>query len=217
MCVHPPSLLRQDCDVIHHPGYLTVSCHLSPNRGSTTLRLSWIPNTTLRRNPWTVEKDENTNAEPVAARLATNLDRQGSIDSNESRNESRSSKTSDRSVSANQDAKKSSSNEEANNGNVPEVNRNVPTAVEDDNRSDETEVELPLSLCCVVLEEVSEGSEDQSRETSISARLSAQESDRYSRSPSITSTCSLVIPHVGRGPAGGTVQDDTLFYHFMVI
>ncbi|CAG2059749.1 unnamed protein product [Timema podura] len=55
VCVHPPTLLRQDCDVIHHPGYLTVSCHYTSDDNKPTLKLSWIPNTTLRRNPWTVE------------------------------------------------------------------------------------------------------------------------------------------------------------------
>nr|CAD7258296.1 unnamed protein product [Timema shepardi] len=55
VCVHPPTLLRQDCDVIHHPGYLTVSCHYASDDNKPTLKLSWIPNTTLRRNPWTVE------------------------------------------------------------------------------------------------------------------------------------------------------------------
>ncbi|KAJ8873777.1 hypothetical protein PR048_024611 [Dryococelus australis] len=52
VCVHPPSLLRQDCDVVHHPGYLTVTCH---HGSGPTLRLSWIPNTTLRKNPATIE------------------------------------------------------------------------------------------------------------------------------------------------------------------
>ncbi|XP_063231993.1 TBC1 domain family member 16 [Bacillus rossius redtenbacheri] len=52
VCVHPPSLLRQDCDVVHHPGYLTVTCH---HGAGPTLRLSWIPNTTLRKNPATIE------------------------------------------------------------------------------------------------------------------------------------------------------------------
>ncbi|XP_071443514.1 TBC1 domain family member 16 [Hetaerina americana] len=63
VCVHPPTALRrQDWDVVHHPGYLTVTYHICPqhsgdgvdstgDKGRPTLRLNWIPNATLRRNP----------------------------------------------------------------------------------------------------------------------------------------------------------------------
>ncbi|KAJ9577600.1 hypothetical protein L9F63_005787, partial [Diploptera punctata] len=58
VCVHPPTLLRQTCDIVHHPGYLTITCsqHGDTRNQRPTLQLSWIPNTTLRRNPWTIEK-----------------------------------------------------------------------------------------------------------------------------------------------------------------
>ncbi|KAK7788661.1 hypothetical protein R5R35_013084 [Gryllus longicercus] len=56
VCVHPPTLLRQDCDVVHHPGYMTVTCQQSTDINKLTLHLSWIPNSTLRRNPWAIEK-----------------------------------------------------------------------------------------------------------------------------------------------------------------
>lgn len=59
VCVHPPALLRQDCDVVHHPGYLTITCQVTPDRSRTTLSLTWIPNTTLRKNPWAIERQES--------------------------------------------------------------------------------------------------------------------------------------------------------------
>lgn len=55
VCVHPPSLLRQDTDIIHHPGYLTITCQ-SNNKDKPSLHLTWIPNTTLRRHPATIEQ-----------------------------------------------------------------------------------------------------------------------------------------------------------------
>ncbi|XP_023248457.1 uncharacterized protein LOC111644071 [Copidosoma floridanum] len=55
VCVHPPSLLRQQCEVIHHPGYMTVTCRIDKPTGVPTLHLSWIPNTTLRKHPSTLE------------------------------------------------------------------------------------------------------------------------------------------------------------------
>ena len=55
VCVHPPTLLRQHCDVVHHPGYMTVSCRVDKPTGVPTLHLSWIPNTTLRKYPSTLE------------------------------------------------------------------------------------------------------------------------------------------------------------------
>ncbi|XP_059476036.1 TBC1 domain family member 16 [Neocloeon triangulifer] len=55
VCVHPPTLARRDLEVHHHPGYLSISVRrLEPNE--PTLVLSWIPNATLKANPWTVEK-----------------------------------------------------------------------------------------------------------------------------------------------------------------
>ncbi|XP_075231333.1 TBC1 domain family member 16 [Lycorma delicatula] len=54
VCVHPPALVRQETDILHHPGYLTVTCQVIDDR--RTLFLSWIPNTTLRRHPSTVEQ-----------------------------------------------------------------------------------------------------------------------------------------------------------------
>ncbi|XP_016839631.1 TBC1 domain family member 16 isoform X1 [Nasonia vitripennis] len=56
VCVHPPTLLRQQCDVVHHPGYMTVTCKLDKPTGTPTLHLSWIPNSTLRKHPSTLEK-----------------------------------------------------------------------------------------------------------------------------------------------------------------
>lgn len=55
VCVHPPTLMRQHCDVVHHPGYMTLTCKLDKNTNVPTLHLSWIPNSTLRKHPTTLE------------------------------------------------------------------------------------------------------------------------------------------------------------------
>lgn len=55
VCVHPPTLTRQNFDVVHHPGYMTITCKLSKNSNVPTLHLSWIPNTTLQEHPTTLE------------------------------------------------------------------------------------------------------------------------------------------------------------------
>ncbi|CAB3368439.1 Hypothetical predicted protein [Cloeon dipterum] len=54
VCVHPPSLARRDLQVHHHPGYLSIAVRLVNTK--PTLVLSWIPNSTLKANPWAVEK-----------------------------------------------------------------------------------------------------------------------------------------------------------------
>nr|XP_018901702.1 PREDICTED: TBC1 domain family member 16 [Bemisia tabaci] len=62
VCVHPPTILRQETEIIHHPGYLTISCQRInkyselDNCNDTTLILTWIPNATLRKCPSSVEK-----------------------------------------------------------------------------------------------------------------------------------------------------------------
>lgn len=55
VCVHPPTLTRQSSDVVHHPGYMAITCRLNKNSNVPTLHLSWIPNTTLRKHPTTLE------------------------------------------------------------------------------------------------------------------------------------------------------------------
>lgn len=55
VCVHPPTLMRQHADVVHHPGYMTITCKLNKNSNLPTLHLSWIPNSTLRKHPTTLE------------------------------------------------------------------------------------------------------------------------------------------------------------------
>ncbi|XP_034942229.1 TBC1 domain family member 16 [Chelonus insularis] len=55
VCVHPPSLFRQNCEIIHHPGYMTVICRLDKNTNVPSLHLSWIPNSTLCKHPTALE------------------------------------------------------------------------------------------------------------------------------------------------------------------
>lgn len=61
VCVHPPTMARQEYDVVHHPGYLTVTTKTFidqyNNAKRPTLFLNWIPNTTLRKCPSTVENN----------------------------------------------------------------------------------------------------------------------------------------------------------------
>lgn len=63
VCVHPPTLVRQEYDVIHHPGYLTVNTKIFTDQHNNvkrpTLYLNWIPNSTLKRCPSTVEKSSS--------------------------------------------------------------------------------------------------------------------------------------------------------------
>lgn len=55
VCVHPPTLMRQNSDVIHHPGYMAITCRFNKNSNIPTLHLSWIPNSTLRKHPTALE------------------------------------------------------------------------------------------------------------------------------------------------------------------
>lgn len=59
ICVHPPAFARQESDILHYPGYLTVTTKTFVdqynNAKRPTLMLTWIPNATLRKCPSTVE------------------------------------------------------------------------------------------------------------------------------------------------------------------
>ncbi|KFB44800.1 AGAP011218-PA-like protein [Anopheles sinensis] len=76
ICVHPPAVVRQESDILHYPGYLTVTTKTFidqyNNAKRPTLFLTWIPNSTLRKCPSTVEnaglglKGGNNGQEKVA-------------------------------------------------------------------------------------------------------------------------------------------------------
>lgn len=55
VCVHPPAALRQDTDVLHHPGYITITTKIFVDQYNETQRptlfLTWIPNTVLTKCP----------------------------------------------------------------------------------------------------------------------------------------------------------------------
>lgn len=59
ICVHPPAFARQESDILHYPGYLTVTTKTFidqyNNAKRPTLLLTWIPNATLRKCPSTIE------------------------------------------------------------------------------------------------------------------------------------------------------------------
>lgn len=59
VCVHPPTIARHELDIIHHPGYLTVTTKVFTDQHNNakrpTLFLNWIPNSTLRKCPSAVK------------------------------------------------------------------------------------------------------------------------------------------------------------------
>lgn len=70
VCVHPPAIVRQDSDILHYPGYLTVTTKTFidqyNNAKRPTLLLTWIPNSTLRKSVesnggWTKAQNDERN------------------------------------------------------------------------------------------------------------------------------------------------------------
>ncbi|GLV33592.1 TBC1 domain family member 16, partial [Carabus blaptoides fortunei] len=65
VCVHPPTIVRQDFDILHHPGYLTITAKTFIDQYNDvkrpTLFLNWIPNTTLRKCPIELQNAKNVN------------------------------------------------------------------------------------------------------------------------------------------------------------
>lgn len=59
VCVHPPTIARHELDIVHHPGYLTVTTKVFTDQHNNskrpTLFLNWIPNSTLKMCPSAVE------------------------------------------------------------------------------------------------------------------------------------------------------------------
>lgn len=59
VCVHPPTIARHELDIVHHPGYLTVTTKVFTDQHNNakrpTLFLNWIPNSTLKKCPSAVE------------------------------------------------------------------------------------------------------------------------------------------------------------------
>nr|XP_023027011.1 TBC1 domain family member 16 [Leptinotarsa decemlineata] len=54
VCVHPPAAARHDTDILHHPGYLTITTKVFVDQYNEsrrpTLFLTWIPNSTIAKN-----------------------------------------------------------------------------------------------------------------------------------------------------------------------
>ncbi|KAM7352362.1 TBC1 domain family member 16 [Cochliomyia hominivorax] len=61
VCIHPPIVARQECDMLHYPGYLTVTTKTFVDQYNSakrpTLLLTWIPNSSLCKCP---SKDESS-------------------------------------------------------------------------------------------------------------------------------------------------------------
>lgn len=65
VCVHPPAMIRQDTDILHHPGYLSISTKTFIDQYNDvkrpTLFLTWIPNSTLRKCPGALQNNDAQN------------------------------------------------------------------------------------------------------------------------------------------------------------
>lgn len=65
VCVHPPAMVRQDTDILHHPGYLTITTKTFIDQYNDvkrpTLFLTWIPNSTLRKCPGALQNGDIKN------------------------------------------------------------------------------------------------------------------------------------------------------------
>ncbi|KAL5019137.1 hypothetical protein ScPMuIL_004859 [Solemya velum] len=56
VCVHPPAPLTLDSE--HHPGYLSLRSQHDEINGPTLI-LTWVPNSTLKKNPRSIENSPN--------------------------------------------------------------------------------------------------------------------------------------------------------------
>ncbi|XP_030025026.2 TBC1 domain family member 16 isoform X1 [Manduca sexta] len=74
VCVHPPTIARHELDIVHHPGYLTVTTKVFTDQHNNakrpTLFLNWIPNSTLKKCPSAVETSPSDELVCVANRPA---------------------------------------------------------------------------------------------------------------------------------------------------
>ncbi|XP_055837464.1 TBC1 domain family member 16 [Episyrphus balteatus] len=79
VCIHPPTVARQESDILHYPGYLTVTTKTFidqyNNAKRHTLLLTWIPNSSLCKCS---SSDENCPAfmAAIKAQDQTGLDQQ---------------------------------------------------------------------------------------------------------------------------------------------
>lgn len=62
VCVHPPAPLTMDSE--HHPGYLNIRSQMDKTRGPTLI-LTWIPNSSLKKNPRSIENSPNKTDEAL--------------------------------------------------------------------------------------------------------------------------------------------------------
>lgn len=70
VCIHPPIVARQECDMLHYPGYLTVTTKTFVDQYNSakrpTLLLTWIPNSSLCKCP---SADENSTLDYIRGPL----------------------------------------------------------------------------------------------------------------------------------------------------
>lgn len=74
ICIHEAAMVRNDCDVQHHSGYLTLCTKIFIDQHNFTKRptllLTWIPNSTLKKCPAALE-----NFSPAHQALIRNIQR----------------------------------------------------------------------------------------------------------------------------------------------
>lgn len=94
VCVHPPTIARHELDIIHHPGYLTVTTKVFTDQHNNakrpTLFLNWIPNSTLRKCPSAVEtspSDELGSGVKLASPKEIKQDQQNKTSKRDANNE----------------------------------------------------------------------------------------------------------------------------------
>lgn len=73
VCVHPPAVVREESDVLHYSGYLTLCTKTFIDQHNLTKRptlfLTWIPNSTLRKCPATIENASPAHHPKIAIAL----------------------------------------------------------------------------------------------------------------------------------------------------
>lgn len=78
VCVHPPALVREESDVQHYSGYLTLCTKTFIDQHNfakrPTLFLTWIPNSTLRKCPAALE-----NCSPMHHKTAITLQKKNTL------------------------------------------------------------------------------------------------------------------------------------------
>lgn len=76
VCVHPPATARQETDILHNPGYLTITTKVFVDQYTETKRptlfLTWLPNSSLSKFPAGLQHNMNNYKHNSMESLASN-------------------------------------------------------------------------------------------------------------------------------------------------